>query len=282
MAPARKKAKANAPWEVHPGVEMVRKLREGLEEKTGRTLAQWLAIVRKEGPEGARPRRMWLRKEHGLSSPTAWWIAAKAGETGPSWDDDPGVYLASASGYVDALFGVPGTPRRDLFDHVVARARALGEDVRVCPCQTMVPLYRKYVFAELHPTAAGVALALALPGGKAKGRLQKEPQSAGNRVGHRVLLASKGDLDAEVDRWLSAAYAAGDRTKSRPAPKDVAPDLAAALKGSAPARKTWESMTPRMRADFTTWIEDAKKADTRTRRVARCMERLVAGKRSLY
>lgn len=56
-------------------------------------------------------------------------------------------------------------------------------------------------------------------------------------------------------------------------------DLRRALAANSPAQAAWHKLTPIARRDFTSWIESAKKADTRERRIERACENLAAGKR---
>lgn len=57
------------------------------------------------------------------------------------------------------------------------------------------------------------------------------------------------------------------------------PDLRAALAANAEAKAQWKDLTPVARRDFTTWIEQAKQAETRKRRIAVACSKLVAGDR---
>jgi len=277
------KAGAKNPYSVHPGVEMTRKWVETMKEKTGRTVDEWMALLRKRGLQGKKERREWLREEHGVPSNTAWWLAHKV-EEDAAWDDDPATYLRRAPALVDAMYAGRKAALRPVYDALLARGLALGDDVRACPCQTMVPLYRKFVFAEILPaTNDRVDLGLALGAEESRGRLEKVPQAAGNRISHRISLSSPSEVDAEVDRWLRAAYGKGNETRERPkAPGRTPPDLAKALATSAKARATFDSLTPRMKAEWIAWIVEAKKQDTRARRVERALDRLGAGKKSLY
>jgi len=51
-----------------------------------------------------------------------------------------------------------------------------------------------------------VDLGLVLPGVRAEGRLETAKTVGGGRVAHRIALRSPKDVDAEVRRWLRAAY----------------------------------------------------------------------------
>lgn len=55
-------------------------------------------------------------------------------------------------------------------------------------------------------------------------------------------------------------------------------DLAAALKRSARARKTWEGFPPGKRREFIEWVTGAKRAETRERRVEGAVALLGEGK----
>jgi uncharacterized protein YdeI (YjbR/CyaY-like superfamily) len=69
----------------------------------------------------------------------------------------------------------------------------------------------------------------------------------------------------------------------KPAEKDsearVPTDLRKALAAAAKARTQWTSLTPIARRDFISWIDSAKQAETRTRRIERACSMLAAGKR---
>lgn len=56
-------------------------------------------------------------------------------------------------------------------------------------------------------------------------------------------------------------------------------DLRDALLGDREALELWEDITPLARNEFVCWVEDAKKPETRTRRIRRTREELHEGKR---
>jgi hypothetical protein len=84
----------------------------------------------------------------------------------------------------------------------------MGKDVKACPCQTIVPLYRKRVFAQIKPTTrTRIDFGLALKDTKATGRLTDTGGFAKkDRITHRFAITSLADIDAEVKRWLRTAY----------------------------------------------------------------------------
>src|SRR5688572_15270695 len=78
-------------YSVHPGVAMVQKWIAELPEKTGRSLEQWIELVRCSGPAGESERRDWLKKNHAFGTNAAWWIAERTEGKGLE-DGDPEAY----------------------------------------------------------------------------------------------------------------------------------------------------------------------------------------------
>lgn len=194
-------------YDVHPGVAMVRKWADELPAKTGRSLEEWAEAVRGCGLADPKARRAWLKAEHGLGTNTAFQIVEYANDR-MTWDGDPAVYLRNAAAYVDALFAGAKAHLRQVFEAVVAEVRALGADVKVCPCKTIVPFYRNHVFAECRPaTRTRLELALAIGTAKPTGRVVPNPRAdAKDRLKHLIPLTSTADIDAEVRKWLRVAY----------------------------------------------------------------------------
>lgn len=60
---------------------------------------------------------------------------------------------------------------------------------------------------------------------------------------------------------------------------DVPPDLEAALLADAAALAAWEDLTPLARNEWICWVEDAKREETRQKRMARLRSDLTSGKR---
>src|SRR5262249_31749691 len=137
-------------YDVHPGVQMVQKWVAELKEKTGRTLEEWMQFIQESGPPTEKERRDWLKKEYGLGTNTAWWLAERAsGDQLGLADDDPESYLKAALQYVEAMFSGAKEGLRPVYEALLKLGRGLGKDVKVCPCKTIVPLYRNHVIAQI-------------------------------------------------------------------------------------------------------------------------------------
>jgi hypothetical protein len=195
-------------FDVHPGVAMVQKWVAELPAKTGRTLDQWTAIVKKLPQPTAKEKRDHLNAEYGFGTVAAGWLVECAAGTA-TWDADPDSYLRAADEYATAMYAGAKAHLFPIFEKLVDAGRALGSDVLVCPCKTMVPLYRSRVFAEIKPTTrTRVDLSLALGEVPEDGVLKVNVQRVkkGDRLTHIIAMASPKDVTAEVKKWLKAAY----------------------------------------------------------------------------
>jgi len=67
------------------------------------------------------------------------------------------------------------------------------------------------------------------------------------------------------------------RATSRP-PAEVPPDLSEALRLDAAARETFERFPPSHRREYIEWLEEAKREETRRKRLAQAIEWLAEGK----
>jgi len=193
---------------VHPGVLMTQKWIAELKQKTGRTLEEWLRFIKKEGPPTEQTRRDWLKSEHRLGTNTAWWLAERSVGKGEELGNAD-AYLKAAENYVEEMFSGKKAHLRPLYDALLKLGLSIGQDVKACPCQTIVPLYRHHVFAQIKPTTQ-----TRIDFGLALGDTKKTPKRLINtggyekkdRITHRFEITSLKDIDDEVKRWLRVAY----------------------------------------------------------------------------
>jgi hypothetical protein len=200
-------AKRKSLYSVHPGVLMTQKWVADLKEKTGRSLPEWVALVKKSGPKTDTERRDWLKQKHGLGTNYASHIAERA--TGKGGElDSPEAYLESAEKSVDEMFAGAKSALRPLYDELLRIGLAIGPDAKACPCQTIVPLYRNHVFAQIKPTTrTRIDMGFALGGRKAEGRLIDTGGFAKkDRITHRIPIQATADIDDEVKHWMKVAY----------------------------------------------------------------------------
>jgi hypothetical protein len=202
-------AKSKSSYDVHPGVAMVQKWIAELKGKTGRSLQEWIALAKKEGPKDDRARREWLKAKHKLGTNSAGWISERVDGKGAE-EDSPEAYLKTAVVYVEDQYAGAKENLRPMYVELLELGKSLGADVKACPCKTMVPLYREHVFAQIKPTTnTRIDLGLALT--HYKGKLPKRIIDTGglakkDRITHRIELKSVDEIDAEVKKWFRTTY----------------------------------------------------------------------------
>jgi hypothetical protein len=192
---------------VHPGVAMTMKWMADLKQKTGRSVEEWLTLLKKEGPPTEKERREWLKQQHGLGTNSAWWLAERSFGKGEEVGD-PDAYLAAAEDYVEKMFAGKKNGLRPIYDKLLQLGLKIGKDVKACPCQTIVPLYRNHVFAQIKPTTqTRIDLGFALGDMKTPKRLIDTGGFAKkDRITRRIEITSLKDIDDDVKHWLKVAY----------------------------------------------------------------------------
>ena len=164
-----------------------------IEKATGRSMDEWVLLVKASGLERHKQILEWLKVEHGFSHGNANLVALTARR----------VPVNGSDGMVDAIYAGPKATLRPFHDRVIELARGFGPDVETAPKQKYGSLRRSKQFGTVGPGPAGqIEIGLNLPGAEPTARLQ----AAGGMCTHRVRLASADELDAELIGWLRHAY----------------------------------------------------------------------------
>jgi hypothetical protein len=194
-------------YSVHPGVLMTQKWIAELKQKTGRSLDEWLKLIKQDGLPGENERRDWLKSKFSLGTNSARWLAERSFGKGEEVSD-PNYYLQAAEKYVEEMFSGKKAGLRPIYDALLKLGLSQGKEAKACPCQTIVPIYRNHVFAQIKPTTqTRIDLGLALGNLKAPRRLiDTGGYAKKDRITHRFEITSLKDIDDDVKRWLKVAY----------------------------------------------------------------------------
>jgi uncharacterized protein YdeI (YjbR/CyaY-like superfamily) len=119
------------------------------------------------------------------------------------------------------------------------------------------------------------------------GAMRGEAAAAGEAMGQFGRLTSIADLppEAELIDILGRAAAAADegpkpRPKKPPKPELATPDdLRAALDSEPKAAATFDAFSPSCRREYVEWVVEAKRPETRAKRVAQAVEWMAEGKK---
>src|SRR5229473_7657022 len=140
---------------------------------------------------------------------SAWWIAARVAVK-EAEEDSPGKYLEAAPKYIEKQYAGKKEALRPIYEQLLRLGKAMGSDVKACPCLTMVPLYRNHVFAQIKPTTnSRIDFGFALTHFKEK--LPKPLMDTGglakkDRITHRMEITAVEQIDSDVKTWLKTAY----------------------------------------------------------------------------
>jgi hypothetical protein len=207
MAKTATKTAKKSIYGVHPGVLMTIKWVAELKQKSGRSLDEWLKLIKQDGLPSENERRDWLKSKFGLGTNSARWLAERSVGKGEE-ASDPDQYLRAAEKYVEEMFSGKKEGLRPIYDALLKLGLNIGKEAKACPCQTIVPLYRNHVFAQIKPTTqTRIDLGLALGNLKTPRRLIDTGGYANkDRITHRIEITTLKDIDQDVKRWLKVAY----------------------------------------------------------------------------
>ena len=101
--------------------------------------------------------------------------------------------------------------RGAFYDAVVKAVESFGKDAEIAPKKAYVSFRRKKQFAIVQPsTATRVDIGINLPGAPPTDRLEASG-SFNSMVSHRVRLTDAKQVNAELKKWLKAAYEGAGR-----------------------------------------------------------------------
>src|SRR5580658_10170160 len=175
--------------------EMKASMIAGMAEKTGKSLEEWLVIVRASKFSKHKEFMTLLKEKHGLTHGFANVIALQALQSDSHTAGDTGAL-------VDAQYAGTKAGLRPLYDKLLAATQKFGKDVEVSPKKAYVSLRRNKQFAILQPsTATRLDVGINLKGIEPTERLELSG-SFNAMVTHRVRVTALGDVDKELLAWL--------------------------------------------------------------------------------
>ena len=179
--------------------EMKASMIAGLKEKTGKSLEEWLKILRSSGLAKHKEFVTLLKGEHGLTHGFANMIALQAlgSDSHTAGETDS---------LVDAQYAGAKAPLRPIYDAILAAVHKFGKDVEISPKKAYVSLRRNKQFAIVQPsTSTRVDVGINLKGVDPSGRLEASG-SFNAMISHRVRIAKLAEVDKELTGWLRKAY----------------------------------------------------------------------------
>jgi predicted transport protein len=175
--------------------EQIASQEANIERTTGRSMAEWIEVVRASGLEKHGQQVAMLKADHGLGHGNANLIAIRAKEAaagGAPTDDQ----------LIQTQYAGKNAALRPLYDAVISEVTGYGSDVELAPKKAYVSLRRRKQFASVGPAAGQLEVCLNLPGNAPTDRLKATTGMAT----HKVRISDEAGLDAELRGWLREAY----------------------------------------------------------------------------
>lgn len=171
---------------------------DNLVKNTGKSLEEWIGIVKGQGFEKHGEIIKYLKGEHGFTHGFANMVAhkARASDAGSAENSDD---------LIDAQYN--GKEHfRPLYKQLIADISTFGDDIEIAPKKTYVSLRRKKQFATVGPATKGrFEIGLNLKGEEESGVLEKV-SSANAMCSHKIALKSEEEVTVEVLDWVKLAY----------------------------------------------------------------------------
>lgn len=170
---------------------------ENLHKNTGKTLEQWIGIVKKQDFAKHGEIIKYLRETHELTHGFANLIAHKSKGSDAGSADNPDNLITKQYQGKEHF--------KPIYDKLIAEIQSYGKDVDIAPKNTYVSLRRKKQFATLNPaTKTRFEIGINLKEQAPTGKLEAEKPNA--MCSHKIKVASIEEIDDEILGWLKAAY----------------------------------------------------------------------------
>ena len=168
-----------------------------IETTYGRSIDEWIDLIKASGLSRHAQIVTMLKAEHGLSHGAANRVALVAIDA-----------MKPASAATDpevSLYTGDKSALRPIHSRLMAVVGGLGRDIEVAPKKGYVSLRRRKQFAMIKPAAKHVDLGLILPG-RAVGERLESAATFNALFTHRVRVRSVAEVDDELREWLRDAY----------------------------------------------------------------------------
>ena len=177
---------------------MAAKMIENLKINTGKSLEQWITIVRAKKISKHSEIIKFLKQEHSFTHGFANLIALKTRES----DADS---FKNKDDLVDLQY--KGKEHfKSLYDKLVAEIEQFGNNIEIAPKKAYVSLRTKKQFAILNPvTKSRFEIGLIIKDQKGEGVLE-EIKTSNSMCSHKINLSSIEEINHEVMNWIKIAY----------------------------------------------------------------------------
>ena len=175
---------------------------KNIEKRTGKTIAELIAIVKSSGLSKHGELRDMLKRDLGMGHGDANTIVHFALKSAPDAAPQPGG--DSPDGVLDEIYSGPKAALRPIHDKLMLAINEFGA-FEIAPKKGYVSLRRSKQFAMIGPTTnTRVEVGLNMKGVPATGRLEELPPKG--MCQYKVKVTDAAQVDAELIAWIKTAY----------------------------------------------------------------------------
>lgn len=171
---------------------------DNLKKNSGKSLDEWIVIVKKTGIEKHGEILKFLKSEHGFTHGYANLVSMKARGA------DAGS-AESSNQLVDDQYKNKGN-LKPFYDKLIIEINKFGNDVKIAPKKAYVSIRRKKQFALIQPsTKTRLDVGINLKGAEPSGSLEASG-SFNSMCSHRVRIEDDSHINEDLINWLKSAY----------------------------------------------------------------------------
>ncbi len=171
---------------------------DNLLKNTGKSLEQWIEIVKKQNFEKHSQILKFLKEQHSFTHGFANMVAMKSrGADAGSVENKEELIEKQYKGREHLKL---------LYEKLLSEVLKFGQDIEVAPKNAYVSLRRIKQFAILQPaTKTRFEIGINLKGQEPKGKLEGV-NTSNAMCSHKINLTDINDIDNEVIEWIKTAY----------------------------------------------------------------------------
>lgn len=171
---------------------------ENLKKNSGKSLDQWIKIVKKKNFTKHGEYLKYLKGEHGLTHGYANLISMKARAADAGSVEDKSTLIDAQYKGKESL--------KPIYDKLIKAVGKFGKDLEISPKKAYVSLRRKKQFAMLIPaTKTRFEVGINMKGQKGQGILE-EITKANSMCSHVIKITDPKEANKDVISWLRKAY----------------------------------------------------------------------------
>ncbi len=170
---------------------------DNLYKNTGKTLEQWIEIVKNENFAKHGEIIKFLKEKHEFTHGFANLVAHKSKETDAGYAENTDDLIVRQYQGKEHF--------KPIYDKLIAEILTFGNDIEIAPKNTYVSLRRKKQFAILNPaTKTRFEIGINLKGQEPTEKLEAEKPNS--MCSHKIKITDINEIDNETMTWIKKAY----------------------------------------------------------------------------